>query len=146
MDERDSYSPAAAYAAGAFDTSIIGMSSMGQAKKRGSREQRQAEAEQREKRTAQEELPEHLNCQRCGHSMSVKWEIVSRSHSAYRGGSDCLVCGARAVHMVGDPAFLKAYSISPASLNAEQLDIFGKDEGGDIVHVYSSDKSNGSEH
>jgi hypothetical protein len=48
--------------------------------------------------------------------------------------------------MVGDQEFLKAYSTSPDSLNAEQLDIFGKDAGGDIVHVYSSDKSNGTKH
>lgn len=119
---------------------------MGQAKNRGTREQREAEALEREASAPAVDLPLQLNCQKCGQSMPVKWKSVSRQHSAYRGTSTCSACKAYAVHMVGDPKFLEQYSTGPASLHAEQVDLFGKTADGDIVHVYSSDHGSGTHH
>lgn len=119
---------------------------MGQAKKRGTQEQRKQEAQQREKNTHRPNLPEQQNCQKCGHANPVKWTIFSQRHSAYRGKSTCVMCKSTGVHMVGNHDFLEDYSRMPESLQAEQTDIFGKDSRGNIVHIYSSEKTNDTHH
>jgi hypothetical protein len=119
---------------------------MGQAKTRGTRDERIEDAIRRDASAPNVELPDQLNCQKCGHLMPVKWKSVSKQHSAYRGKSTCSVCRSHAVHMIGDEKFLRAFSTGTESLGADQVDIFGKDTGGEVVHVYSSDTSPDTTH